>query len=112
VFAIATDPVGGGLVESLAQPGGNVTGVSNQQADLASKRVEILREAIPGLRCLAILANGDYHDSVVELADVETTVRKLGLEAIRLEIRRAADVAPSDPEPTSVQFDEGPPTSL
>jgi putative tryptophan/tyrosine transport system substrate-binding protein len=71
VFAIATDPVGGGLVEALARPGGNVTGVSNQQADLAGKRVEILREAIPGLRRLAILANGDYHDSIVELADVE-----------------------------------------
>jgi putative tryptophan/tyrosine transport system substrate-binding protein len=95
VFAIATDPVGGGLVESLARPGGNVTGVSNQQADLAGKRVEILREAIPGLRCLAILANGDYHDSVVELADVEAAARRLGLEAIRLEIRRAEDVAPA-----------------
>jgi putative tryptophan/tyrosine transport system substrate-binding protein len=95
VFAIATDPVGGGLVESLARPGGNVTGVSDQQADLASKRVEVLREAIPGLRRLAILANAGYHDSVIELADVETTARKLGLETIRLEIRRAADVAPA-----------------
>jgi putative tryptophan/tyrosine transport system substrate-binding protein len=95
VFAIATDPVGGGLVESLARPGGNVTGVSNQQADLASKRVEILREAIPGLRRLAILANAGYHDSIIELGDVETTARKLGLEAIRLEIRRTEDVAPA-----------------
>ena len=95
VFAIATDPVGGGLVASLARPGGNVTGVSNQQADLASKRVEVLREAIPALRRLAILANAGYHDSVVELADVETTAAGLGLETIRLEIRRAADVAPA-----------------
>jgi putative tryptophan/tyrosine transport system substrate-binding protein len=95
VFAIATDPVGGGLVKSLARPGGNVTGVSNQQADLAGKRVELLREVIPGLRRLAILANGDYHDSVIELADVEAATRKLGLEAIRLEIRRAEDVAPA-----------------
>jgi ABC-type uncharacterized transport system substrate-binding protein len=95
VFAIATDPVGGGLVESLARPGGNVTGVSDQQADLAGKRVEILREAIPGLRRLAILGNGDYHDSVVELADVEAAARRLGLEAIRLVIRRAEDVAPA-----------------
>jgi putative ABC transport system substrate-binding protein len=95
VFAIATDPVGGGLVESLARPGGNVTGVSDQQADLAGKRVEILREAVPGLRRLAILANGGYHDSVAELADVETAARRLGLEAIRLEIRRGEDVAPA-----------------
>jgi ABC-type uncharacterized transport system substrate-binding protein len=79
VFAIATNPVGGGLVESLVRPGGNVTGVSDQQADLASKRVELLREAIPGLHRLAILANVGYHDSVFELADVETTARRLGL---------------------------------
>ena len=95
VFAIATNPVGGGLVESLARPGGNVTGVSDQQADLASKRVELLREAIPGLHRLAILANVGYHDSVFELADVETTARRLGLEAVRLEIRRAEDIAPA-----------------
>jgi putative ABC transport system substrate-binding protein len=95
VFAIATDPVGGGLVESLARPGGNVTGVSDQQADLAGKRVELLREAIPGLRRLAILANVGYHDVFFELTDVETAVRRLGLEATRLEIRRAEDVAPA-----------------
>jgi putative ABC transport system substrate-binding protein len=95
VFAIATDPVGGGLVESLARPGGNVTGVSDQQADLAGKRVELLREAIPGLRRLAILANVGYHDVFFELTDVETAARRLGLEATRLEIRRAEDVAPA-----------------
>jgi putative ABC transport system substrate-binding protein len=95
VFAIATDPVGGGLVKSLARPGGNVTGVSDQQADLAGKRVELLREAIPGLRRLAILANVGYHDVFFELTDVETAARRLGLEATRLEIRRAEDVAPA-----------------
>jgi putative ABC transport system substrate-binding protein len=95
VFAIATDPVGGGLVESLARPGSNVTGVSDQAADLAAKRVELLREVIPGLRHLAILANVSYHDSVVELTNVETAAGRLGLETARLEIRRAEDVAPA-----------------
>jgi putative ABC transport system substrate-binding protein len=95
VFAIATDPVGGGLVESLARPGSNVTGVSDQAADLAAKRVELLREVIPGLRHLAILANVGYHDSVVELTNVETAAGRLGLETARLEIRRAEDVAPA-----------------
>jgi putative ABC transport system substrate-binding protein len=95
VFAIATDPVGGGLVESLARPGSNVTGVSDQAADLAAKRVELLREVIPGLRRLAILANVGYHDSVVELTNIETAARRLGLETARLEIRRAEDVAPA-----------------
>jgi putative ABC transport system substrate-binding protein len=52
VFAIATDPVGGGLVASLSRPGGNVTGFSNQQSDLGAKRVELLREILPDLRRL------------------------------------------------------------
>jgi putative tryptophan/tyrosine transport system substrate-binding protein len=58
VFAIASEPVGTGLVASLSRPGGNVTGLSNQQSDLATKRLELLREVVPGLRRLAILANG------------------------------------------------------
>ncbi len=57
VFAVAGDPVGSGLVASLARPGGNVTGLSNQSADLPGKRLELLREVVPGLRRLAILAN-------------------------------------------------------
>jgi len=75
----------------VARPGGNVTGVSDQQTDLAGKRLELLREAIPGVRRLAVVANVGYSDSVAELADVETTSRRLGLEATRLEIRRAED---------------------
>ena len=57
VFAVAADPVGSGLVASLARPGGNVTGLSNQLTDLAGKRLELLREVVPGLRRLAIMAN-------------------------------------------------------
>jgi putative ABC transport system substrate-binding protein len=57
VFAAAGDPVGTGLVASLARPGGNITGLSIQQTDLAGKRLEILRELFPGLHTLAILAN-------------------------------------------------------
>ncbi len=68
VFAIATDPVGGGLVASLSRPGGNVTGLSTQGVDLAGKRLELLREVIPGLRRLAILANAGYPESVLEMA--------------------------------------------
>jgi putative ABC transport system substrate-binding protein len=55
VFAAALDPVGSGMVKSLARPGGNVTGLSNQQTDLAGKRLELLREVVPGLRGLAIV---------------------------------------------------------
>jgi putative tryptophan/tyrosine transport system substrate-binding protein len=57
VFAVASDPVGSGLVASLARPGGNVTGLSLQQSDVAGKRLELLREVVPRFRRLAILAN-------------------------------------------------------
>ena len=57
VFATAGDPVGSGIVASLARPGGNVTGLSSQGADLATKRLELLREVLPDMRRLAILAN-------------------------------------------------------
>jgi putative ABC transport system substrate-binding protein len=95
VFAIAIDPVGGGLVASLARPGGNVTGLSNQGADLAGKRLELLREVLPNLRRLAILANVGFSQSVLELGEVEAAARRLGLDVARLEIRRAEDIAPA-----------------
>ena len=67
VFAVAADPVGTGLVASLARPGGNVTGLSIQQTDLAGKRLELLREVVPGLRRLAIMANVGYPAAVLEM---------------------------------------------
>jgi putative tryptophan/tyrosine transport system substrate-binding protein len=57
VFPVAADPLGTGLVASLARPGGNVTGLSFQQTDLAGKRIELLRELLPGLRRFGIVAN-------------------------------------------------------
>src|SRR6516225_8092185 len=57
VITTANDPVGTGFVASLARPGGNVTGLSNQLADTAAKRLEFLRQVVPGLRRLAILGN-------------------------------------------------------
>jgi putative ABC transport system substrate-binding protein len=57
VFAIADDPVEAGFVASLARPGGNITGLSIQRADTLGKRLELLREVLPSLRRLAILAN-------------------------------------------------------
>ena len=50
VFAVAIDPVGAGFVSSLARPGGNITGLSLQTTDLAAKRLELLREVVPGIR--------------------------------------------------------------
>ena len=95
VFAVAADPVGTGLVASLARPGGNVTGLSIQATDLAGKRLELLREVVPGLRRLAIMANAGYPDAVLEMGEVQAAARTLGLEVATFEIRRAEDIAPA-----------------
>jgi putative ABC transport system substrate-binding protein len=95
VFAIAPDPVRGGLVTSLARPGGNVTGQSLQSIEVAGKRLALLREIVPHLRWLAILFNADFSQTVAEADDVKATAGTLGLEVVPLEIRRAEDVAPA-----------------
>ncbi len=95
IFALANDPVGIGLVASLARPGGNVTGLSAQATDLASKRLELLREIVTGIRQLAILGNAGYPAAVLEMGEVQETAHKLGLDAAISEIRRAEDIAPA-----------------
>jgi putative ABC transport system substrate-binding protein len=94
VFALALDPVGDGLVASLARPGGNVTGLSNQSVDLAGKRVELLREVVPQLRRLAVLVDVGFPHAVLEMREVQATARTLGIEVVPLEIRRAEDIGP------------------
>jgi putative ABC transport system substrate-binding protein len=94
VFAAVGDPVGSGLVASLARPGGNITGVSNQTSDLASKRVGLLREAVPDLRRLAIMAKTvDNASAASEMRQVQAAANTLGMPAITLEIQRADEIA-------------------
>ena len=95
VFAVAADPVGTGLVASLARPGSNVTGLSLQFTDLAGKRLELLREVVPGLRRLAVMANVSSHAAVLEMHEVQKTARTLDLKDSTFEIRRADDIAPA-----------------
>ena len=95
VFAVGIDPVASGLVTSLAKPGGNVTGLSIQAADLASKRLEILREIVPRLRQLAVMTNAGNAQPVLEARETQAAARALGLEVVPLEIRRAEDFAPA-----------------
>ena len=95
VFAAAGDPVGTGLVASLSRPGGNVTGLSMQQTDVAAKRLELLREFVPGLRRLAILGNVDGPAVLLDMREVQTAARPLGLEVVTSEIRRGEDIAPA-----------------
>jgi ABC-type uncharacterized transport system substrate-binding protein len=93
VFMLAPDPVGTGIVASLARPGNNVTGLSNQSRDLAGKRLELLREVIPDLRSLAVLVNiANAPGGGAEMAAVKAAARTLDLEIITLEVRRAEEI--------------------
>jgi putative ABC transport system substrate-binding protein len=95
VFAIALDPVGDGTVASLARPGGNVTGLSTQTNELVGKRIELLRQVLPNLRRLAVLANVSYPAGVREITEVRAVARKFGIDVDVLEIQRAEDIAPA-----------------
>ena len=95
VFAAQMDPVGAGVVTSLARPGGNVTGMSIQQTDTAGKRLELLREAVPSLRRLAILGNAGAPGAVLEMNELNAMARTLGLEVTKREIRQAEEIAPA-----------------
>jgi putative ABC transport system substrate-binding protein len=95
VFAVGIDPVGSGLVASLAHPGGNVTGLSIQANELAGKRLEFARELVPALRRLAIMFNVGNAQPVLEMGETQAAARMLGLDVVPLVIQRAEDIAPA-----------------
>jgi putative ABC transport system substrate-binding protein len=88
VFSVANNPVGSGYVASLARPGGNITGLSVQSTDLIGKRLELLREVTPGLRQLAIIGTSGNPSVVLEMSEVQSTARTLGIEVTNIEIAR------------------------
>jgi putative ABC transport system substrate-binding protein len=97
VFAGANDPIGTGLVKSLARPGGNATGLSLQQFDLAGKRVELLHELVPRLRRLAVMVNAGNASAggALEVREVRTAATKLGINVAPMEFRRGEDIEPA-----------------
>jgi len=95
VFPLASDPVGDGLAASLARPGGNITGLSNEQRDLGGKRLEILREIVPNLTRLAVLANPRNPTAMLNVGEVQAAAPRLGLEIIMVELGNADDIAPA-----------------
>jgi len=95
VFAIAGDPIGGGLVTNLARPGGNVTGLANQATEVAGKRLQLMREIMPQLRRLAIMVDFNAPQSVLEMGEVQAAARALGIEVAPLAIYRAEEIAPA-----------------
>jgi len=93
VFATAGDPVRSGIVASLARPGGNVTGLSSQAPDTAGKKLQLLREVIPGLRRLAILSDVGNPNATRQVSEVQGAAHTVGIEVVTFEIRRAEDIA-------------------
>ena len=92
VMRNSSDPVGTGLVASLARPGGNVTGLSTLSPELSGKRLELLREAVPGLSRVAFLWNPDVRGAVLDYKETEGAARSLGLELQSIEVSRAEDL--------------------
>jgi putative ABC transport system substrate-binding protein len=92
VFATAGDPVGSGIVPSLSRPGGNVTGLSSQAPDTAGKKLEFLRDIIPGLRRLATLADVGNPYVGAEEREIQAAARLTGLEVTTFEIRQPEDI--------------------
>lgn len=93
VFATAGDPARTGLVHSLTHPGGNVTGLSNGQTDLAGKRLELLREAVSGLKKVAIIGNRASDNVRLEMDAVQKEARKLRIDTTIVDIRREQQIA-------------------
>ena len=92
VMALSTDPVATGFVASLTRPGGNITGLSNISAALSGKRLELLREAVPGLSRVAFLWNPDVRGALLDYKEIEAVARSLRLELYSLEVSTAEDL--------------------
>ncbi len=90
VFYTVTDPVGAGLVDSLARPGGNITGFSSLEAVLAGKRLELLKETVPKLTRIAVLWNPQDLSSTQQWKESQTAARELNLQLYSLEVSRAS----------------------
>jgi putative tryptophan/tyrosine transport system substrate-binding protein len=95
VFVLVGDPVASGFVASLPRPGGNITGLSNQATDTGAKRLELLRDTIPNLRRLAIMANAGNPILVREMNEVQAAAGVFGFAAVTVEIRQTEDIAPA-----------------
>jgi putative ABC transport system substrate-binding protein len=93
VFALMADPIGTGTIESLARPGGNVTGMSMQLIETVGKRLELIREVVPNLHRLAVMANVGFADALLDVTEIQQLAKPLDVEVVTLEIRRAVDIA-------------------
>ncbi len=95
VFALVADPVGLGLADSLAHPGGNCTGLSTVNAELGGKRLQLLREAFPKLRRIAVLYHPDDASNVLQLEQTGQAAKALGVQLLPLKVSGAHDFEPA-----------------
>jgi len=105
IVFLANDPLGAGMVKSLARPGGNMTGISLQTLDVANKRFELLREVVPNIHRLAVMADATYTQTMLEMNTVQALARKFAIDSVPLEIRRAEDIEPAFAKLKSEQAD-------
>src|SRR6266700_3794532 len=92
VFTRAADPIASGLVIGLSRPGGNITGVTTLTMELGAKRLELLKQALPGLTRVAVLFDKDFPTTDLELKEVESAAQSLGVQVHPVGIRRSADL--------------------
>jgi putative ABC transport system substrate-binding protein len=92
IMAYESDPVASGIVASLAQPGGNITGLTSLAAELSAKRLELLKEAVPKLTRVAVFGNPSEAMYVKALKESETVAKSLGLSLQSFEVRSAEDI--------------------
>jgi len=94
VFGIATDPVKSGFARSLQRPGGNLTGLTTLSHELSAKRLEMLRDTLPGMAHVAVLVEPANPASLLDLKEIEQAAVRLRLRVTRIEMRQAVDIAP------------------
>ena len=92
VLATAGDPVGTGLVESLARPGGNITGMSLMHAELGAKRLELLKDMVPTAVRVAVLWNPDNPQAQLQWRELEVAAPRLDVQLQAVEVHRATDL--------------------
>jgi putative ABC transport system substrate-binding protein len=92
---LSNDALGSGVVKSLARSGGNITGITLQTLDIANKRFELLRETVPSMRRLAVMANANIVPTMLEMNTVQELARKFAIDSVPFEIRRTEDIEPA-----------------
>jgi putative ABC transport system substrate-binding protein len=105
VMSVSGDPLGTGVVSSLARPGANVTGLSLMSGDLAGLRLALLKEAVPSARRIGVLYHPGEPPTVSEMRETEEAARKLGLDLVKLETRSGDDLEPAFARAVSEQVD-------